>query len=101
MAELSQYQKDQENIADYLGQGNAVRFANRLSQDLYPKESLMKRGDALRHILWQAKLQQQYGTPLAALAGYAHELAGGIEGQSGDEREMDLINNKKIGRAHV
>ena len=97
MAELSKYQKDQENIADYLGQGDAVRFANRLSQDLYPKESLMKRGDALRHILWQAKLQQQYGTPLAALAGYAHELAGGIEGQSGDEREMDLINNK-IGR---
>ena len=97
MAEISDYQKDQESIADMLGQGEAVRFANRLSQDLYPDESLMKRGDALRHMLWQGKLQQQYGTPLAILAGWAHELGGAVDGQNADERDMDLINNR-IGR---
>ena len=87
----------QQIIANLTGQGDAVKFANELSSDLYPGEGYLKRGDALRHMLWQAKLQQKYGSLPAALAGHVYELAGAMEGQEGNESDMDLHNNE-IGR---
>ena len=80
-------------VSDALGMGDAVRYANELSEKQYPGENLNQRGDALRHLLWQGALQQQYGDIPAAAVGWAHELGDA----DAAEKEMDTFNNE-LGR---
>lgn len=81
-------------------------MARRASQAAYDKygenEEWMGKGDAFRHMAWQAMMAEKYGKPIAAMAGWAHELGmGGPFGKNPDqtdmEREMDLYNNS-LGR---
>ena len=85
--------KGQRAIADLIGQGEQVEYANQLSDQYFPNEEEDGRGDALRHLLWQGAVAQEQGNIPAALAGYGHEF-----GLSKDAAtEMDLANNE-LGR---
>ena len=75
-----------------------------ISEGTYPlKEQWQGKGDALRHIVWQAMMTKKYGHLPAYLAGGYHELPLGKDlkaadpDQSDTEREQDLYNNK-LGR---
>jgi len=67
------------------------------------KEQWQGKGDALRHIVWQAMMAKKYGNTLANAAGQYHELGLGKRfkaadpNQSDAEKEQDLYNNT-IGR---
>ena len=74
--------------------GDATRHATETSEQYYPGEEHNQRGDALRHLLWQGELQQQYGHIPASLAGWAHEK---ISSDSPAEEQMDTFNNE-LGR---
>lgn len=82
--------KGQQAIADLIGQGEEIKYANELSRQQFPNEEEDGRGDALRHLLWQGAVQQGQGTVPAVLSGYGHEL--GLN-MSDPATEMDLANN--------
>jgi hypothetical protein len=79
-------------LAFALGQGDEVRYADETSNKQYPNEGHNGRADALRHLLWQAKLQHSYGDIPATLAGKAHEMFSMSQPEA--ESEMDLYNNE-------
>ena len=79
-------------LAFALGQGDEVRYADETSNNQYPNEGHNGRADALRHILWQAKLQHSYGDIPATLAGKAHEMFSMSQPEA--ESAMDLHNNE-------
>ena len=75
-----------------------------ISEGTYPlTEQWQGRGDAFRHIVWQAMMAKKYGHLPAYLAGEYHELPLGKGWKAADpdqsdlEREQDLYNNK-LGR---
>lgn len=77
----------------------AAEKASKASEALYPeKEQWKGKGDAFRHMAWQALLQKQHPT-LAKVVGYYHELpigrtlGGAALEQTPEERQMDLANN--------
>lgn len=85
--------KGQRAVADLIGQGEQVTYANQLSDQYFPNEEEDGRGDALRHLLWQGAVAQEQGNIPAALAGYGHEF--GLKNDAATE--MDLANNE-LGR---
>ena len=80
------------SLAYLLGQGDEVMYADDTSAKKYPNEIHNGRADALRHMLWQAKLQQAYGDIPARLSGKLHEAFAGSQPEA--ESEMDLHNNE-------
>jgi hypothetical protein len=63
-------------------------------------EERLGKGDAVRHLVWQALTSRGYGDTLANLAGQYHELPlplGAAVNQTDAEKEMDLYNNS-LGR---
>lgn len=92
---INQYaRKGQYAVADALGMGDATRHSTEMADQYYPGEEHNLRGDALRHLLWQGELQQQYGDIPASMAGWAHEV---ISSDQPNESEMDTYNNE-LGR---
>jgi len=92
---INQYaRKGQYAVADALGMGDATRHSTEMADQYYPGEEHNLRGDALRHLLWQGELQQQYGDIPASMAGWAHEK---LSSDSPAEEEMDTFNNE-LGR---
>ncbi len=77
----------------------AARRASQAAYDSYgSEEEWMGKGDAMRHMAWQALMAKKYGRVPALIAGYAHELGwGGPFGKNIDQTEtelqMDLYNN--------
>lgn len=64
-----------------------------------PTEEHNMRGDAVRHLVWQALMAKKYGPDVAKLAGDYHEsrmpawLGGAGVFPDEQEREMDKFNN--------
>lgn len=81
----------------------AERAANAASAKYGKKEEWMGKGDAFRHMAWQAMMAQKYGPTVANLVGQYHELPLGrrlgaaSQEQTDEEKQMDLFNNT-IGR---
>lgn len=92
--------KSQYKAAGALGLGPEVEYATEIPERYFPaNEQHMGRGDAMRHLLLQAQLQQKWGDLGAYLIGAGHELFSG--GQSDAEAEQDEYNDKlgrQIGR---
>jgi len=83
--------------------------AGGIAEGTYPlDEQWQGRGDAMRHIIWQALMAKQYGNFLANKAGQWHEVNLGdtlrpvthtaASDQSPEEKAQDLYNNM-LGRA--
>jgi hypothetical protein len=93
--------RGQMDLANRLGMGDEVKFAATIPEKYYPaSEQHNGPGDAMRHLLLQAQLQQKYGELPAKAVGWGHELVGTITGESPAEKEMDDYNDalgRKIG----
>lgn len=82
--------------------------AGGIAEGAYPgNEQWLGKGDAMRHLVWQALMAKQYGNKLANLAGQWHELPLGEDlqpylhtadaEQMPEEKANDLYNNQ-LGR---
>jgi ATP:corrinoid adenosyltransferase len=78
-----------------------ANISGSLAEATYPgNEQWQGRGDAFRHIVWQALMAKQYGETAAKAAGFYHELPLGAAfkaadtDQSDEEKQQDLYNNK-------
>ena len=84
--------KGQYRMAGALGLRPEVEYATEIPERYYPaNEQHLGRGDAMRHLLLQAQLQQKYGEIPARMIGAAHEWLSG--GQTESEAKQDEINN--------
>lgn len=82
----------------------ASRVAEKKAEETYsPREQHNARGDAYRHLVWQALMARNQSPAKAKLAGDYHEsfmpylLGGGGFDQPSEEKQMDLYNNS-LGR---
>ena len=89
--------KAQYALSDLTGMGPEIQFATETPAKYFPKsEQHNQRGDAMRHMLFQAQLMQKYGETPAKMISWAHENMSGPQGES--EKEMDVYNDE-LGRA--
>lgn len=83
---------------------NIAAAAGGIAEGAYPgNEQWLGKGDAMRHLVWQALMAKQYGNKLADYAGQWHELPLGEElrpylhtadaEQMPEEKANDLYNN--------
>lgn len=88
--------KAQYALSGLTGMGPEVEFATETPAKYFPKsEQHNKKGDAMRHMLFQAQLVQKYGETPAKMVGWVHENLTGPQGES--EKAMDDYNDE-IGR---
>lgn len=80
--------------------GDIAEAASGIAGGTYPEtEQWQGRGDAMRHLVWQALMAKQYGNTLANAAGQYHELPLGAALRAADfdqtpvEKAQDLYNN--------
>ena len=76
---------------------------NKAKETYGQKEEWQGKGDAYRHLVWQALMAKKYGDTAANLMGQYHELPLGrgvgaaAWDQTAEEKAMDLYNNE-LGR---
>lgn len=89
--------KTQYVVSDVIGLGPEVKFATDTAEHYFPaREQHNGRGDAMRHLLFQAQLKEKYGETPAKVISWIHENMSGP--QNAAEKAMDL-HNDEIGRA--
>ena len=85
--------------ATYPGFFDSAEAASGLAEATYPPETQWQgKGDAFRHLVWQALLAKKYNSTIANAAGQYHELPLGhrlraAEDQTDEEKAQDLHNN--------
>lgn len=91
-------------IIDYPGFFKSRDISVDKAKELYGiKEEWQGKGDAYRHVLWQALMAKKYGPTAANLMGQYHELpltralGAAAWDQTAEEKAMDLYNNE-LGR---
>jgi hypothetical protein len=93
--------KAKQAVANVTEIGDIIKRSKEIPLEYYdPKGEVAGEADAMRHLLFQAQLQQKYGEFPAKAIGYVHEYTS--PGQPSAEREMDLINDelgREIGRS--
>jgi hypothetical protein len=92
--------KGQYMMADLVGLKPEVQYATETPERYFPaNEQHNSRGDAMRHILFQAELMRKYGETPAKIIGFMHENLSGPQGDA--EKAMDEYNDRlgrEIGR---
>jgi hypothetical protein len=84
----------------YPGFFDSAEVAGGLAEATYPPETQWQgKGDAFRHLVWQALLAKKYNSTVADYAGKYHELplgqtlrAAALD-QTDEEKAQDLYNN--------
>lgn len=88
--------KAQYALSDLAGIGPEVQFATETPPQYFPKaEQHNGRGDAMRHLLFQAEIAQKYGEGPAKAIGWVHENLSGPQSEA--EKSMDVYNDE-LGR---
>lgn len=84
----------------YPGMLEARNISVAQGKEVYgPKEEWQGKGDALRHIVWQALVAKSWNPTVANLLGQYHELpitgylGGAALDQTPQEKQQDLFNN--------
>jgi hypothetical protein len=93
--------KAKQAVADVTEIGDIIKRSKEIPLTYYdPKGEVAGEADAMRHLLFQAQLQQKYGELPAKAVSYIHEYSS--FGQPSAEREMDFLNDelgREIGRS--
>jgi hypothetical protein len=93
--------KAKQAVADVTEIGDIIKRSKEIPLTYYdPKGEVAGEADAMRHLLFQAQLQQKYGELPAKAISYLHEYSS--FGQPSAEREMDFLNDelgREIGRS--
>lgn len=91
----------EKQVANWIGVGPAMQYASSRPAELGYTDDHRGEGDALRHLLLAATLQQKFPRFASPLL-WAHEnITNVLQGQRPEEREQDTFNNKlglQIGR---